>query len=70
MVSSSLDALCHVAQELDLDKKYWEGKPKLIVIKSIRKCCDVKPGSHMNRKNHKSKIIRSGIFPIRDSYDI
>ena len=26
MVSSSLDALCHVAQELDLDKKYWKEK--------------------------------------------
>ena len=41
MVSSSLDALCHVAQKLDLNKKYWEGKPKLTVIKAIRKCYDV-----------------------------
>ena len=41
MVSSSLDALCHVAQKLDLNEKYWEGKPKLTVIKAIRKCYDV-----------------------------
>ena len=38
MVSRSLDALCHAAQHLDLDKKYWEGKPNLFVIKSIRNC--------------------------------
>ena len=42
MVSSSLDALCQVAQELDLDKKYWKGKPKFIVNKSIRNCFDVR----------------------------
>ena len=36
--SSSLDALCHVSQKLDLNKTYWEGKPKLTVIKAIRKC--------------------------------
>ena len=41
LVSSSFDALCHVAQKFDLSKTYWDLMPKLIAIKATRKCFDV-----------------------------
>lgn len=41
MMSSSLDNLVKLADDLGIDKKFWEAKPKVVVIKSIRKSFDV-----------------------------
>ena len=41
MMSSSLNDLVKVAHDLAIDKKFWDAKPKLLVIKAIRKCFDI-----------------------------
>ena len=41
MMSSSLNDLVKLAHDLGIDKKFWERKPNLLVIKAVRKCFDV-----------------------------
>ena len=41
MMSSSLNDVVKLAHGLGIDKKFWDGKPKLLVIKAIRKCFHV-----------------------------
>ena len=41
MMSSSLNDLVKLADDLGIDKKFWNEKPKLLVIKAIRKFFDV-----------------------------
>ena len=35
MMSSSLNDLVKLAHDLGIDKKFWDGKPKLLVIKAM-----------------------------------
>ena len=62
MLSSSHKDLVKLADDLGVDKKYWDGKPKLLVIKVIRKCFDVEDAGE--KKKILDLIIKSLRQPV------
>ena len=62
MLSSSHKDLVKLADDLGVDKKYWDGKPKLLVIKAIRKCFDVEDAGE--KKKILDLIIKSLRQPV------
>ena len=57
MLSSSLDDLVKLADALGIDRKFWEAKPKLLVIKAVRKCFDF--GDVEEKKKMLDFVIKS-----------